>query len=318
MPYSVTKPFAAVCAPRAPRSWSCSTSTRRCTTYWPEMVADDHPARSCSAHESGPASLLDASGAARRRCCDWDLMCSLMAAQQPCGSRGAPAASSRCSTATCSARWSAASTAARSAPSCARRSCDPHGIDFHAGLRDPDLPRIADLTGFDDDASRRRDAERHSSQSRKPARRAATPASSTPSGLATVAEVPAVNGHGTPAPWRASSSRSPRDACCPSTLRTKMRSGRRSTAVDLRHSASRRRGLSASALDDDGYRHGRPGRQPRLAQHAGDYVVRDSSPAGSPTTTGYARRQRGSRLPRLSPLRPTTGGRTARSPESPS
>ena len=42
------------------------------------------------------------------------------------------------------------STAGRLAGSCATRSVDPVALDFHVGLTDAELPRVADLGGFGD------------------------------------------------------------------------------------------------------------------------------------------------------------------------
>lgn len=75
--------------------------------------------------------------------------------------------------------------------------CGPHNLDFHIGLGDAELTRVADLTGFD--------AEFHGSQQAAPElyRRAiANPPGAREAGVVNGerwrrAEVPAVNGHGT-------------------------------------------------------------------------------------------------------------------------
>ena len=72
--------------------------------------------------------------------------------------------------------------------------CGPHGLDFHVGLREAELPRVADLTGLE---SRRTSAgvgvlER--AVSNPPGARDPAVVNST---AWRVAEVPAVNGHGT-------------------------------------------------------------------------------------------------------------------------
>ena len=75
--------------------------------------------------------------------------------------------------------------------------CGPHGLDFHIGLRDAELARVADLTGFGADFARLPGGPPG----------ALPPGDREPAGRADPrvvngerwrrAEVPAVNGHGT-------------------------------------------------------------------------------------------------------------------------
>ena len=79
----------------------------------------------------------------------------------------------------------------------AREVCAPHGLDFHVGLTDAELGRVADLTGFAEDflesqrvypdLYHRDQGTRRSTGRRRRQRRA----------VATLGGVPAVNGHGT-------------------------------------------------------------------------------------------------------------------------
>ena len=99
MPYSVTKPFAAVCALLLADRGLVDLDAPM-TTYWPELTARDHAARRCS--RTRPASSCSTSPRPTEALYDWDRMCALLAEQQPAWPPGHRAsASPRCSTATC-------------------------------------------------------------------------------------------------------------------------------------------------------------------------------------------------------------------------
>ena len=96
-----------------------------------------------------------------------------------------------------SARWSAAVDGRSLGRFLREEICGPHDLDFHIGLGDPELARVADLTGFNADSrppSRRR---RSSTAGRSRTRRARRDPRVLNGERWRRAEVPAVNGHGT-------------------------------------------------------------------------------------------------------------------------
>jgi len=193
MPYSVTKPFAALCVlTLADRGLVDLDAPMQ--RYWPELRA---PAtvRDVLSHRAGVVVLEE--GAPEEAFYDWDLMCWLLARQEPAWVPG-------------TAQGESALLYGHLLGQVVRRAdgrsvgrflreeiCGPHDLDFHIGLGDTELARVADLTGFD--------AEFQASQQAAPElyRRAIAnpPGARDPRVLNGErwrrAEVPAVNGHGT-------------------------------------------------------------------------------------------------------------------------
>jgi CubicO group peptidase (beta-lactamase class C family) len=193
MPYSVTKPFVAVCA-LVLADRGLVDLDERVAAYWPELRA---PAtlRQLLAHQSGIVALDQP--VAEEAFYDWDLICRLLAAQEPSWRPG-------------DAHGESALFYGHLVGEVVRRVdgrslgaflreevCGPHGLDFHIGLRPDDLPRVVDLTGFDA-AFRRRAREAPGLMSRALAN---PPGALEPSVVNSnawrTAEIPAVNGHGT-------------------------------------------------------------------------------------------------------------------------
>ncbi|MGH3330422.1 MAG: serine hydrolase domain-containing protein [Nocardioidaceae bacterium] len=194
MPYSVTKPFAAVCALLLADRGRIDLDAPL-TTYWPELTAAT-TMRQVLSHQSGLV-VLD-HDAPEEAFYDWDLMCRLLAAQQPTWQPG-------------TAHGESALFFGHLVGEVVRRVdgrslgqflhdevCRPHDIDFHVGLRSGELGHVADLTGYDEEFRRAGVEGRDSLLVR---------ALNNPPGAldpAVVngeawrrAEVPAVNGHGT-------------------------------------------------------------------------------------------------------------------------
>ncbi|NUR09217.1 MAG: beta-lactamase family protein [Nocardioidaceae bacterium] len=189
MPYSVTKPFAALCLLVLVDRGRVDLDAPM-TTYWPELAA---PAtvRQVLCHSAG-LSVIERPTTVEAFY-DWDLMCGLLAAQPPLWEPG-------------TACGEAALTYGHLVGEVVRRVdgrspggflreevCAPLGLDFHVGLGDDELRRTAELTGFElaeeEPGSFRDRAISNPPGTRDPAvvngerwRRA---------------EVPAVNGHGT-------------------------------------------------------------------------------------------------------------------------
>ena len=191
MPYSVTKPFAALCglvlADRGLVDLDAPLSS-----YWPELLAPT-TLRQVLSHQSG--LVLLERPAPEEAFYDWDLMCRLVAEQPPLWEPGTACGES-------------ALLYGHQIGEVVRRVdgrtlgtflrdeiCAPHGLDFHVGVPTSDLGRVADLTGFDDEFLRRGDERPMMRQA------LANPPGALDAGVVNSdrwrrAEVPAVNGHG--------------------------------------------------------------------------------------------------------------------------
>ena len=193
-PYSVTKPFAGVCALRLVDRGSLDLDAP-VQAYWPEFVA---PAtvREVLSHQAGIVALDDP--APTEAFYDWDRMCALLAAQQPQWTPG-------------EAHGESALFYGHLVGELARRVdgrslgaflrdevCEPLALDFFVGLRAGELARAVDLTGLG------AEFERRSMLGRPPlyARAIDNPPGSRDPGVVNgvawrTAEIPAINGHGT-------------------------------------------------------------------------------------------------------------------------
>jgi CubicO group peptidase (beta-lactamase class C family) len=193
-PYSVSKPFAAVCALRLVQAGKLDLDAPA-QRYWPEFRA---PAtvRHVLSHQAGVVALERP--APTEAFYDWDRLCGLLAAQQPSWPPG-------------SAHGESAMFYGHLVGELVRRVdgrsvgrflreevCGPAGLDFAFGLSGPEQARTVELTGLDDGFRAANE------EGRPPLYRLAT--SNPPGALdpAVVngarwraAEIPAINGHGT-------------------------------------------------------------------------------------------------------------------------
>ena len=137
MPYSVTKPFAALCA-LVLADRGLIDLDAPLSTYWPELVAQT-TMRQVLSHQSGLAYLERA--APTEAFYDWDLMCRLVAEQPPLWEPGTACGES-------------ALLYGHQIGEVVRRVdgrtlgtflrdevCAPHGLDFQVGVSDADLDR---------------------------------------------------------------------------------------------------------------------------------------------------------------------------------
>src|SRR3712207_6486706 len=145
MPYSVTKPFAAVCVLVLVERGLVDLDSPM-QRYWPGLRA---PAsvRDVLSHRAGLVVLDEE--APEEAFYDWTLLCSMLARQEPAWVPG-------------TAQGESALFYGHLLGEVVRRVdgrtlgrflreevCGPHGLDFHIGLGDEELARVADLTGFD-------------------------------------------------------------------------------------------------------------------------------------------------------------------------
>jgi CubicO group peptidase (beta-lactamase class C family) len=194
MPYSVSKPFAAMCAlVLADRGLVRLDAPM--STYWPELRAGDFTVRQVLSHACGLVVLDEP--AQTEALYDWDRMCALLAAQEPLWAPG-------------DGIGEAALFYGHLVGEVVRRVdgrgigrflreevCAPHGLDFAFGLPAADLARVVDLTGYDDEF-RRRGGE----GDRLMLRALGNPPGALDPAVVNSdawrrAEIPAVNGHGT-------------------------------------------------------------------------------------------------------------------------
>jgi CubicO group peptidase (beta-lactamase class C family) len=193
MPYSVTKPFTALCVLLLVERDLVDLDAPM-QRYWPELRAAA-TVRDVLGHRAGLVALDEE--APEEAFYDWQLMCSIVARQEPAWEPG-------------TAQGESALLYGHLLGEVVRRVdgrslgrflreevCAPHGLDFHVGLGDAELARVADLTGFD--------AAFQAAQETRPElyRRAlANPPGARDPRVVNGerwrrAEVPAVNGHGT-------------------------------------------------------------------------------------------------------------------------
>jgi CubicO group peptidase (beta-lactamase class C family) len=195
MPYSVTKPFAAVCVLTLVDRGLVGLDEPM-QTYWPEFVA---PAtvRQVLSHQAGIVALDDA--LPTEALYDWDRMCAALAAQEPQWRPG---------------EWHGESALfyghlvgevvrrvdGRSLGRFLREEiCGPRGLDFAVGLTASEQARAVDLTGLTDESFRSQVLG-----TRTPLWERATnnpPGAWDPAVVNSpawrAAEIPAINGHGT-------------------------------------------------------------------------------------------------------------------------
>ena len=189
-PYSVTKPFAAMCAlVLADRGrLDIDAPVQR---YWPEFTAAA-TVRHVLSHQAGVVALDVETGTDAFY--DWDRMCALLAAQQPAWPPG-------------SAHGESALFYGHLVGEIVRRIdgrslgrflrdevCGPNDLDFVVGLTADDQRRAVDLTCFDDLAPASDLPLYRRATTNPPGTRDASVINSA---AWRAAEIPAINGHGT-------------------------------------------------------------------------------------------------------------------------
>jgi CubicO group peptidase (beta-lactamase class C family) len=194
MPYSVSKPFVAVCALLLADRGLVELDAPM-ATYWPELRAGTATLRQVLAHASGVVVLDEP--APTEALYDWDRVCALLAHQQPTWPPGQGIGE-------CALFYGhlvgevVRRVDGRSLGTFLHEEvCGPLGVDFTVGLGDDQLARVVDLTGYDDEF-RRRGAE---SAGLMLAALGNPPGALDPAVVNSrawrTAQIPAVNGHGT-------------------------------------------------------------------------------------------------------------------------
>ncbi|RYU08800.1 class A beta-lactamase-related serine hydrolase [Nocardioides iriomotensis] len=193
MPYSVTKAFAAVTVLVLVDRGLVDLDAPM-TTYWPRLPGGA-TVRQVLSHTSGHV-LLD-EPQPEEALYDWDLLCDALERQQPAWQPGTAIGESALFYGHLLGQVVRAVDGRTLGTFLCEEVCVPHGLDFHVGVLEADLPRVADLTGYD--AALRAYLEQREGLM--------VPALSNPPGALDPdvvngdrwrrAEVPAVNGHGT-------------------------------------------------------------------------------------------------------------------------
>ena len=267
MPYSVTKPFAASCVLTLVERGQVDLDAPM-QRYWPELRATA-TVRDVLAHRAGLVVLDEE--APEEAFYDWDLMCSLLARQEPAWEPG-------------TAQGESALFYGHLLGEVVRRVdgrtlgrflrdevCGPLDLDFHVGLDEAALGRVADLTGFD--------AAFRAAQEAGPElyRRAiGNPPGARDPGVVNGerwrrAEVPAVNGHGTARAVAEFYVALAHGSLLEPTLRKEM-TARRVPEPELVMGGEREWGLGV-AVDGDGYGMGGVGGSFGWWSEAGQYAV---------------------------------------------
>lgn len=192
-PYSASKPFAAVCALLLVDRGALDLDAP-VQDVWPAFTA---PAtvRQLLSHQAGVVAL-DAP-APTAAFYDWERMCALLAAQEPCWEPG-------------TAHGESALFYGHLAGELVRRVdgrglgaflrdevCAPRALEFHVGLRDDELARAVELTGLGAEFDRASDAGKPTLYGRAIGNPPGVRDPAVVNGAAwRRAEIPAVNGHG--------------------------------------------------------------------------------------------------------------------------
>ena len=189
-PYSVTKPFAAMCALLLIDRGTLDLDAPM-QRYWPEFTA---PAtvRHVLSHQAGVVAL-DAP-ASTEVFYDWERMSALLAAQQPHWPPGTAHGESALFYGHLVGELVRRVDGRRLGQFLRDEVCVPLGLDFTVGLTREQQARAVDLTCFDDlDPTTRSDLYRHATTNPPGAHDPAV----VNSAAWRAAEIPAINGHGT-------------------------------------------------------------------------------------------------------------------------
>ena len=193
MPYSVTKPIAAsTVLTMVDRGLVDLDAPMQ--RYWPELRASAS-VRDVLSHRAGLVVLDD--DAPEEAFYDWDLMCSLLARQEPSWTPGAAQGESALFYGHLLGQVVRAVDGRSLGRFLREEICVPHDLDFYIGLEHPELARVAELTGYGDDFT----ASQEGYPDLYPSAIANPPGARDPQVVNGErwrrAEVPAVNGHGT-------------------------------------------------------------------------------------------------------------------------
>lgn len=187
MPYSVTKPFAAVCALLLVERGVLDLDVP-VQTWWPELAAPT-TLRELLSHQAGLVALDEP--APEDAFYDWDRMCRLLEHQQPAWEPGTAVGESALFYGHLVGELVRRADGRSLGTFLREEVCAPLGLDFHVGVPEADLDRVVELTGVVE----------------APAEGLARRALTNPPGALDLrvvnstawrtAEIPAVNGHGT-------------------------------------------------------------------------------------------------------------------------
>ncbi len=193
MPYSVTKPIAALCVLTLVDRGLVGLDDPM-QRYWPELRATAS-VRDVLAHRAGLVVLDE--DAPEEAFYDWDLMCSLLARQEPAWVPGSAQGESALFYGHLLGQVVRAVDGRSLGQFLREEICAPRNLDFHIGLEDAELSRVADLTGFGDDFT----ASQQGYPDLYPRAIGNPPGGRDPRVVNgdrwRRAEIPAVNGHGT-------------------------------------------------------------------------------------------------------------------------
>jgi CubicO group peptidase (beta-lactamase class C family) len=191
-PYSVSKPFVAVCALRLVERGELELDAA-VQRYWPEFTARA-TVRQLLAHQAGVVAL-DAP-AATELFYDWEAMCRRLAAQPPAWEPGTAHGESALFYGHLVGELVRRIDGRSVGRFLADELCGPLGLDFAIGLGPPDRRRAIDLTGLDEHfrAPEGEPELYRRAISNPPGARDAAVVNSE---RWRAAEIPAVNGHGT-------------------------------------------------------------------------------------------------------------------------
>ena len=193
MPYSVTKPIAALTVLTLVDRGLVGLDDPM-QRYWPELRAAA-TVRDVLSHRAGLVVLDD--DAPEEAFYDWDLMCSLLARQEPSWTPGTAQGESALFYGHLLGQVVRAVDGRSLGRFLRDEICVPHDLDFHIGLEHAELARVADLTGYGDDFT----ASQQGYPDLYPRAIGNPPGARDPRVVNSErwrrAEVPAVNGHGT-------------------------------------------------------------------------------------------------------------------------
>jgi CubicO group peptidase (beta-lactamase class C family) len=193
-PYSVSKPFAAVCALRLVQAGRLDLDGP-VQRYWPGFCA---PAtvRQVLSHQAGVV-MLDQQ-VPTEAFYDWDWMCALLAAQQPAWPPGTAHGESALFYGHLVGELVRRVDGRSIGRFLAEEICGPAGLDFAFGLSPPQQARAVDLTGLDDAFRAGNAAGRPALYQLATANPPGAQDGAVVNGAAwRAAQIPAVNGHGT-------------------------------------------------------------------------------------------------------------------------
>ncbi len=194
MPYSVTKPFAAMCALLLVDRGALDLEAP-VQTYWPEFRARA-TVRHVLSHQAGVVALDEP--APTQVFFDWERMCALLAAQEPEWEPGTAHGESALFFGHLVGELVRRVDARSLGRFLREEVCGPLGLDFAVGLTASEQNRAVDLTGLDDTFRRGNEEGRPDLYRRAIANPPGGQDGDVVNGPAwRAAEIPAVNGHGT-------------------------------------------------------------------------------------------------------------------------